>query len=100
LKAIEGGLIMQTIREIINENREYFIQQLEEIYTGEPETNWNNIFDNVVTEFECNADDEASADENGNTIQTNYEQGNYDEIDINNSFDNFIMFLDIREYDF
>lgn len=91
---------MQTIREILNENREYFIQQLEEIYTGEPETNWNNIFDNVVTEFECYADDEASTDENGDTIQTSYEQGNYDEIDINNSFDNFIMFLDIKEYDF
>lgn len=91
---------MQTIREILNENREYFIQQLEEIYTGEPETNWNNIFDNIIDEFESYADDEASTDENGDTIQTNYEQGNYDEIDINNSFDNFIMFLDIREYDF
>lgn len=91
---------MQTIREILNENREYFIQQLEEIYTGEPETNWNNIFDNIIDEFESYADDEASTDENGDTIQTNYEQGNYDKIDINNSFDNFIMFLDIREYDF
>lgn len=91
---------MQTIREILNENREYFIQQLEEIYTGEPETSWNNIFDNLIDEFESYADDEASTDENGDTIQTNYEQGNYDEIDINNSFDNFIMFLDIREYDF
>ena len=44
--------------------------------------------------------DEASADENGETIQTNYEQGAFDEIDISNSFDNFIMFLDIKEYDF
>lgn len=91
---------MQTIREILNENREYFIQQLEENYTGEPETNWNNIFDNLIAEFESYAEDEASVDENGNTIQTNYEQGNFDEIDINNSFDNFIMFLDIKEYDF
>lgn len=91
---------MQTIREILNDNREYFIQQLETGHTGEPETNWNNIFDNLIDEFESYAGDEASADENGNTIQTNYEQGNFDEIDISNSFDNFIMFIDITEYDF
>lgn len=91
---------MLTITEILNNNREAFIQQFEENYTGEPETNWNNIFDNLIAEFESYAEDEASADENGNTIQANYEQGNFDEIDINNSFDNFIMFLDIKEYDF
>ena len=89
-----------TITKILNNNREAFIQQLEENYTGEPETNWNNIFDNLIAEFESYAGDEVSADENGNTIQTNYEQGKFDEIDINNSFDSFIMFIDITEYDF
>lgn len=91
---------MQTIRECINEYREYYIQKLEEDFITEIKTSWNDIFDNVVTEFECYADDEASADENGDTIQTNYEQGNFDETDIRNSFDNFIMFVDIKEYDF
>ena len=91
---------MLTIKEILNNNREAFIQQLEEIYNGEPETNWNNIFNNIIVEFESFAEDEASADENGKTIQTNYEQGVFDEIDISNNFDNFIMFLDIKEYDF
>ena len=91
---------MLTITEILNNNREAFIQHLEENYNGEPETNWNNIFNNIIVEFESFAEDEASADENGKTIQTNYEQGDFDEIDISNSFDNFIMFLDIKEYDF
>ena len=91
---------MLTIKEILNNNREAFIQQLEENYNGEPETNWNNIFNNIIVEFESFVEDEASADENGKTIWTNYEQGVFDEIDISNSFDNFIMFLDIKEYDF
>ena len=42
---------MLTITEILNNNREAFIQQLEENYNGEPETNWNNIFNNIITEL-------------------------------------------------
>lgn len=95
---------MQTIRGILNEYREAYIQQLQgywaKDYTEEPKTNWNNIFNNIIGEFESYADDEASTDENGNTIQENYEQGNYSENDIDNLFDMFIMYLDISEYDF
>lgn len=91
---------MQTIREAINEYREYYIQKLEDDFIAEIKTNWHNIFDNIIAEFECYVYDEASADENGNTIQTNYEQGNCDETDIRNSFYNFIMFVDVKEYDF
>lgn len=93
---------MQAIREVINEYREYYIQKLEEDFTAEIKTNWNNIFNNVVTEFECYVDDEASAlyCNDGNTVKESYDNGYFDEADIRTIFDSFVMFIDIEQYDF
>lgn len=95
---------MQTIRGILNEYRDAYIQQLQgywaKDYIEEPKTNWNNIFDNIVSEFEAYSDDEASSDECGMTIKQRLDGGEFTEYDIDNLFDMFTMYLDIANYDF
>lgn len=72
-----------------------FIAQWQSESEGEPDTSWDNIFENALEDFKLYADDEAS----GNILD-DFIDGDLDEIDMVNEFEQFIMWKDLAEYDF
>lgn len=61
---------------------------------GEPDTSWDNIFENALEDFKLYADDEAS----GNILDE-FIEGDFDEIDMYNEFEQFMMWKDLADYD-
>lgn len=81
--------------EIIELNRDAYIQRLSREWEGTPNTSWDVIFDNLLDEFKAYADDEAS-----DFIEQKFYDGEYTAEDVDNEFDNFITWIDdINEYD-
>ena len=80
--------------EIFRINKDAYIWQFGEDYTGTPKTGWDNVYDNVVDEFMRYADDEASE-----FILEKYESGEYTDNDVLDEFDQFLMFRDLNDYD-
>lgn len=87
-----------TISDTIKQSRDYYIVKFAKKY-GDPKTDWNRIFYNLLVEFECYAEDEASAGEYG-TIAEAFYNGDYSEVDVDNEFDSFTDYLDLVDYDF
>lgn len=85
----------RTINNLIEEKRDSFMQILREQIEGEPRTNWNNILDLLLYDFEAYVGDEASG-----FIDEQYERGEIDDSELLWQFEQFVMFLeDINEYD-
>ena len=80
--------------EDIERSKDAYIQRWSEEYEGTPATSWDNIFDNVLEEFTRYADDEASG-----FILEKFENGEYTAEDMDNEFEQYIMWLDLNEYD-
>lgn len=80
--------------ETIERNKDAYIQHWSELYEGTPATSWDNIFDNVLEEFTRYADDDASG-----FILEKFENGEYTADDMDNEFEQYIMWLDLDEYD-
>ena len=76
-----------------------FIDQWSKEYTDEPETSWDDIFGRVLDEFMRYADDEASANEEGYTIQERRDLNMLDDYDIRNEFNEFVSWLDLSDFD-
>lgn len=87
------------IPELLTGSADAYIQEWSDRYSGDPDTSWDNIFDNVLFDFTLYAEDEASANENGLTLLDRVEQGIATDDDIFNEFDQFIMFRDLNDYD-
>ena len=77
-------------------NREKQMEILREVYTGEPQTGWNNILYGIIADFEAYAEDEVSG-----FIADKFESGEIDEDEMLYQFEQFITFCieDISEYD-
>lgn len=80
-------------------NADVFIDQWSKEYTDEPETSWDDIFGRVLDEFMRYADDEASANEEGYTIQERRDLNMLDDYDIRNEFNEFVRWLDLSDFD-
>ena len=80
--------------EDIERGKDAYIQRWSEEYEGAPATSWDNIFDNVLEEFTRYADDEVSG-----FILEKFENGEYTAEDMDNEFEQYIMWLDLNEYD-
>ena len=80
--------------ETIERSKDAYIQRWSEEYEGTPATSWDNIFDNVLEEFTRYADDETSG-----FILEKFENGEYTADDMDNEFEQYIMWLDLNEYD-
>lgn len=76
-----------------------FIDQWSKEYTDEPETSWDDIFGRVLDEFMRYADDEASANEEGYTIQERRDLNMLDDYDIRTEFNEFVRWLDLSDFD-
>lgn len=96
-KTIKASISSDMMSDVLL-NKDYYIQRLESEFTGTPNTSWENIFNNLVAEFELYADDEVSSGDGG-TIKERYDAGIYDANDVDVEFDNFIMWLDANDYD-
>lgn len=104
-KSIRASKSANDMLEYILLSKEAYIQEWSNNYTGQPNTSWDNIFDNVVTEFELYAGDEASAemDKNhnwGKTLEEQYYDGEISAEDVENAFDSWVMWKDLAEYDY
>ena len=80
--------------ETIERSKDAYIQRWSEEYEGTPATSWDNIFDNVLEEFTRYADDESSG-----FILEKFENGEYTADDMDNEFEQYIMWRDLGEYD-
>lgn len=80
--------------EDIERSKDAYIQRWSEEYEGTPATSWDNIFDNVLEEFTRYADDESSG-----FILEKFENGEYTADDMDNEFEQYIMWRDLGEYD-
>ena len=81
------------------DNADVFIDQWSKEYTDEPETSWDDIFGRVLDEFMRYADDEASANEEGYTIQERRDLNMLDDYDIRTEFNEFVRWLDLSDFD-
>lgn len=75
--------------------KDAFIKEWWRDYDGDPETGWDNIFENALADFEAYANDEASG-----FLMEQYENGEIGDGDMRNEFDQFTMWKDMNEYDF
>lgn len=101
IKASTGGDMLEDIRL----SKDAYIQRWSEDYEGTPATSWENIWDNVVNEFELYADDEASSHSDdrgmyGPTIKERFDSGEIDAEDVEYEFDEWVMWLDLSDYDY
>ena len=101
VKAATSGDMLEDIKI----SKDAYIQQWQKDYDGKPNTSWDNIFDNVVNEFELYCDDEASSHVEeggmyGKTIKERYDDGEIDAEDVENEFDEWTIWLDLNEYDY
>lgn len=81
--------------EQIELSRPDIIARWQSEYEGEPSTSWENIFENALEDFKLYAGDEAS----GN-ILNEFIDGDFDEIDMYNEFEQFVMWKDLADYDY
>lgn len=88
-----------TIDEVLMENADVFIDQWSKEYNDEPETSWDDIFGRVLDEFMRYVDDEASANEEGYTIQERRDLNMLDDYDIRTEFNEFVRWLDLSDFD-
>lgn len=86
--------------EDIEISRDAYIQQWQDEYEGEPSTSWDHIFDMILDDFVLYCGDEASTDETGKTIEEKYESGEYTSADVEDEFDNWIMWISLDDYDY
>ena len=80
-------------------SKDAFIDEWQRDYNGTPNTSWDNIFDNVLDEFKRYCEDEASA-EDGYTVDEYYRNGEYNDTDVLNVFDGWVLWLDLNDYDY
>jgi hypothetical protein len=80
--------------EIIELNKDAYIQDWENNYEGYPGTSWENIWNNVLEDFKAYADDEFSG-----FLELQFEQGKLSADDMCSEFDDFIQFRDLSIYD-
>ena len=92
-------MYFHTIDEVLMDKADVFIDQWSKEYTDEPETSWDDIFGRVLDEFMRYADDEASANEEGYTIQERRDLNMLDDYDIRNEFNEFVSWLDLSDFD-
>jgi hypothetical protein len=98
-RAIKANLYGDAYEDI-EISRDAYIQQWQDEYEGEPSTSWDDIFDKVLDDFVLYCGDEASADETGKTIEEKYESGEYTSVDVEDEFDNWIMWISLDDYDY
>lgn len=80
--------------EDIELNKSAYINRWQREYEGEPDTTWDNIWDNVLEEFKLYANDEASG-----FIEDKFYNGELSADDMDNEFEHFIMWADLGVYD-
>lgn len=82
--------------EIIELNRDAYIQRLSQDWEGTPKSSWEDIFENIFDEFTRYADDEVS-----DFILDKFDNGEITADDVDAEFDDFLTFWidDINEYD-
>lgn len=80
--------------EIIELNKDAYIQDWENNYEGNPGTSWENIWNNVLEDFKAYADDEFSG-----FLELQFEQGKLSADDMCSEFDDFLQFRDLSIYD-
>ena len=93
-RAIRAAAYGHNPWEQIELSKPAFIAQWQSESEGEPDTSWDNIFENALEDFKLYADDEAS----GNILDE-FIEGDFDEIDMCNEFEQFIMWKDLADYD-
>lgn len=86
------------LSEVIGE-KETIIDEWRNTYDGEPSTSWDEIFDNVVNDFELYCDDEASSYGEDRTLKEKFDAGVLSESDMLTEFYDFIRFIDVSDYD-
>ena len=101
IKAAAGSDMLEDIRL----SKDAFIQEWQNDYTGTPKTSWDNIFENLVNDFELYADDEASSHYEeggfyGPTIQERWGAGEISSEEVMWEFDEWLMGLDLSDYDY
>lgn len=104
-KSVRASKSANDMLEWILLSKEAYIQEWSNNYIGQPNTSWDNIFDNVVNEFELYAEDEASAemDKNrnwGKTLKEQYYDGEISAEDVEDAFDGWVIWEDLSEYDY
>jgi hypothetical protein len=85
--------------EEIYRNRHAYIQQFQEASSGEPDTSWDNVFENSVDEFMRYCEDEASTDESGKTLMEKYNAGEITGSDLDDYYDDWIMWTELSDFD-
>lgn len=80
--------------EMIEVSRYAFTQEWENNYTGNPNTSWDNIFDNALDAFMRYADDEASG-----FLLDQFHNGEIDEEEMVDLFDQWVNFSDLNDFD-
>ena len=78
---------------------QYYIDEWSNQYKGEPDTSWENIFDNVLFDFLLYCDDEASGNEEGYTLSEMWELNMLDDDAICYEFEQFVDGRDLEQYD-
>lgn len=94
-----NSMFSDIIPELLTGSADAYTQEWSNQYKGDPDTSWDNIFDNVLFDFTLYAEDEASADETGLTLLDRVEQGIATDDDIFSEFEEFIMVRDLTDYD-
>lgn len=86
------------LSEVIGQ-KDAIINEWRSTYDGEPSTSWDEIFDNVVNDFELYCDDEASAMGTDRFLKERFDSGELSESDMLTEFYDFIRFIDLADYD-
>ena len=81
-------------------DRESYIQEWQEAFDGEPNTSWDNIFDNVVNDFELYCGDEMSGMGTDLPITERFNHGLLNERDIATEFADWVRWIDLSDYDY
>lgn len=81
-------------------DRESYIQEWQEASDGEPNTSWDNIFDNVVNDFELYCGDEMSGMGTDLPITERFNHGLLNERDIATEFADWVQWIDLPAYDY
>lgn len=92
-------MYFRTIDELLMENADVFINQWSKELDYKPVTSWDDIFGRALDEFMLYVNDEASANEDGYTIQELRDLNMFDDYDIRMEFDYFVKYSDISDFD-
>ena len=98
-KYIESSSLPSDPFDYIAISSDEYIKEWQDDYE-EPDCGWDNLFDNVLAEFELFCEDEASINDDGLTIMQRYENGDISNVGMELEFENWVMWEDLDDYDY